>query len=340
MQLKKPILRARESKPIVRLGSALVISLDFELHWGVRDRVALDNAERATLLAARAAVPRILDLFEEFSINATWATVGFLFARSREEVEEFTPLQKPAYLNPRLNPYSEWIGKNEDEDPFHFAPSIIAQIAGRRGQEIGSHSFSHYYCMEPGQTVEDFEADVNSAVAIAANCGYTMHSYVFPRNQVKSAYLPSLERARVLVYRANESATMKRSASFAEQQRIHNRIGRLLDSYIDICGPQTIKWPEYKPTIGVAASRYLRPYHRATAPLRAMLLQRIEDALEHAAVNREIFHLWWHPEEFALNLEQNLRVLRRVLEKFAQCRAEYGMRSLSMAQVSNQVKGA
>jgi hypothetical protein len=133
---------------------------------------------------------------------------------------------------------------------------------------------------------------------------------------------------------------MKRSAPFSEQQRIPNRIGRLLDSYIDICGPQTIKWPEYKPTIGVAASRYLRPYHRATAPLQAMLLQRIEDALEHAAVNREIFHLWWHPEEFALNLEQNLGVLRRVLEKFAQCRAEYGMRSLCMGQVSNQVKGA
>jgi peptidoglycan/xylan/chitin deacetylase (PgdA/CDA1 family) len=328
-----------KSTPVAGRGSALVISLDFELHWGVCDHLALSGAERARLLAARAGIPRILDLFEEFSVNATWATVGFLFAHSRQEAEAFAPLQKPAYQNSRLNPYCEWLGKDENEDPFHFAPSIITQIAARMGQEIGSHSFSHYYCMEAGQTVEDFEADVNCAVAIAANCGHTVQSYVFPRNQVNPTYLPSLKRAGVLAYRGNEPTRMKMSAPFVEQQRIHNRIGRLLDSYIDVCGPQTVTWPKYTPPIGLAASRYLRPYHPAIVHLQPRLLQRIQQAMEHAALHGEIFHLWWHPEDFALNPEQNLRFLRRVLETFAQYRAEYGMDSLSMEQVSTRVQG-
>jgi len=31
----------------------------------------------------------MLDLFEHYNIAATWATVGFLFARSRAEFREF-----------------------------------------------------------------------------------------------------------------------------------------------------------------------------------------------------------------------------------------------------------
>src|SRR5262245_13071649 len=57
---------------------ALVISLDFELHWGVRDKRPVDGSYRENLLGAREAIPRMLDLFEEFGIAATWATVGFL----------------------------------------------------------------------------------------------------------------------------------------------------------------------------------------------------------------------------------------------------------------------
>src|SRR6201993_5244549 len=83
---------------------ALVISLDFELHWGVRDSASLDGRERARLLSARRIVPRMLDLFEEFSIHATWATVGLLFAHSRKEVEAFKPPRRPKYQDTRLDP--------------------------------------------------------------------------------------------------------------------------------------------------------------------------------------------------------------------------------------------
>src|SRR2546426_12614664 len=62
-----------------RLGSpTFIISLDFELFWGVRDVTTLDRYG-ANLRGVRDAIPAMLRLFSERGIRATWATVGFLF---------------------------------------------------------------------------------------------------------------------------------------------------------------------------------------------------------------------------------------------------------------------
>lgn len=321
---------------------ALVISLDFELHWGVRDRILLDDAERAVLLQARDGIPRILDLFEEYSVHATWAVVGLLFARSSEEAEAFRPHKEPHYRDARLNPYREKIGKGEDDDPFHFAPRLIDQIAKRRGQEIASHSFSHYYCLEPGQTEEEFEADLKSAIAIAANAGYTLRSYVFPRNQVNPPYLAALRRSGILAYRGNEPIEVRKAGSFAEQRRPDKRIARLADTFMDLYGPLTVR--RHGPVDGplellpIPASRYLRSYRPAFGLLEPCLLQRISNAMKYAAEHAEVFHLWWHPEDFAAHFNSSLRVLRSVLDQFAQFRARNGMVSLSMGDLAQQVR--
>jgi peptidoglycan/xylan/chitin deacetylase (PgdA/CDA1 family) len=317
---------------------ALVISLDFELHWGVRDRVLLDDAERARLLQARDGIPRILDLFEEYSVHATWAVVGLLFARSSEEAEAFRPHKEPHYRDTRLNPYREKIGKGEEDDPFHFAPSLIDRIAKRRGQEIASHSFSHYYCLEPGQTEEEFEADLKSAITIAANAGYTLRSYVFPRNQVNPPYLAALRRSGIHAYRGNEPIEVRKAGSFAEQRRPDKRIARLLDTYADIYGPLTVARTTSSELLSVPASRYFRAYRPAFGLLEPCLLQRISNAMRYAAEHAEVFHLWWHPEDFAAHFDRNLRVLHSVLDQFVEFRKRYGMVSMSMADLAQQVR--
>jgi peptidoglycan/xylan/chitin deacetylase (PgdA/CDA1 family) len=327
-----------EKRLVGEQTGALVISLDFELHWGVRDRILLDDAERAMLLQARDGIPRILDLFEEYSVHATWAVVGLLFARSSQEAEAFRPHKEPHYRDARLNPYREKIGKGEDDDPFHFAPSLIDRIAKRRGQEIASHSFSHYYCLEPGQTEEEFEADLKSAIAIAANAGYTLRSYVFPRNQVNPPYLAALRRSGILAYRGNEPIEVRKAGSFAEQRRPHKRIARLLDTYADIYGPLTVARTTSSELLSVPASRYFRAYRPAFGLLEPCLLQRISNAMRYAAEHAEVFHLWWHPEDFAAHFDRNLRVLHSVLDQFVEFRKRYGMVSMSMADLAQQVR--
>src|SRR4029077_6616039 len=57
---------------------AFVISLDFELLWGVRDNRTIADYG-ANILGVRQVVPALLDLFAERNIACTWATVGLLF---------------------------------------------------------------------------------------------------------------------------------------------------------------------------------------------------------------------------------------------------------------------
>ncbi len=96
---------------------ALVISLDFELYWGVRDKRSLAQYGR-NILGGRKAIPRMLDLFAERDVGATWATVGFVFCGSKDELMEVRPPLLPHYADPRLSAYDfSSIGKDESADP-------------------------------------------------------------------------------------------------------------------------------------------------------------------------------------------------------------------------------
>jgi peptidoglycan/xylan/chitin deacetylase (PgdA/CDA1 family) len=318
----------------------LVISLDFELHWGVRDQRSAHGPYRANLLGAREAVLRTLDLFAEFGVAATWAAVGFLFARSRDELERFAPTVRPAYQDPALNPYDEALGTGEADDPLHFAPSLIDAIRRADRQELATHTFSHYYCLEPGQTREAFEADIRSAVAIAEQYGVRPRTIIFPRNQHNPAYTEVLREAGITCYRGNPPGRIYRPTDTAGDIR-WIRAARLADAYLDLSGAATVRWDRVVEPGGmcnVPASRFLRPYSPRLRSLEPMRLRRLVGALRQAARAQEIFHLWWHPHNFGIYMEENLSTLRKFLVSFDEHRRSHGMRSLTMDEVAVQAR--
>lgn len=320
---------------------ALIISLDFEIHWGVRGKRPADESYRQNLLGVRRAIPQMLDLFEEFGIVATWATVGFLFAASRQELESFYPSVRPEYDNPILSPYQEPVGEGEEDDPLHFAPSLIEAISKRPHQEIGTHTFSHYYCLERGQTRSAFRADLQSAVAIARKYGFQLRSIVFPRNQFNPDYAGLLVEAGIVCYRDNEKGWMHR-ASVTLEQKPYVRGARLLDHYLSLTGLNLICWDDILEENGlcnVASSRFLRPYSPRLRHLDALRLGRIAKGIQAAAISKQLFHLRWHPHNFGSYVDENIAFLRKILKTFARFRESHGMRSLTMADVAEIVKG-
>jgi peptidoglycan/xylan/chitin deacetylase (PgdA/CDA1 family) len=314
---------------------ALVISLDFELLWGVRDRHTGRDAYARNLQGARTVIPRILEIFEEYEIAATWAVVGFLMAESRDELERFSPGLRPAYRDPALDPYGEPVGRGEDDDPLHFAPSFVRRIKGTPRQEVGTHTYSHYYPGEPGQTRETFRADLLAACAIAAQHGMRFRSIVFPRNQHNPEYDDILWEVGIRAYRGNPTTLAWRFRDAEGSGRRWRRAGRFLDAYAGRSGASTIPWEEVRQSSGlcdVRASCLLRPFRPALRHLEGLRLSRIRRGLRFAARRKRIFHLWWHPHNFGIHQEENLSFLRRVLKDFSVCRDRYGMRSLTMAE--------
>lgn len=310
-----------------------VISLDFELHWGVRDHRSVDQY-RENLLGVRQAVPAILDLFERYKIHATWAIVGFLFFNGLDDLKNGLPPVLPEYLEASLNPYKALheAGRSEDEDPFHFAPSLIRKIAVCEGQEIGTHTLSHFYALAPGPTLESFRADLRSAKSVADRYGITLKSIVFPRNQISRPHLQICAEEGLIAYRSTE---VKGNGTF-------DRAMRLADSYVRLSGDgcATPCLDAEFPIVAIPGSRFLRPWNSALKTLEEMRLKRICASMDIAAKRQKIFHLWWHPHNFGVNLEENMTVLTRIVERFAQLRRETGWPSLTMAEVAESVSHA
>ena len=303
---------------------ALLISLDFELYWGVRDRATL-NEYGQNILGVRKAIPAMLDLFRDYGIRATWATVGFLFFSERNDLIAACPQKRPHYKNALLSPYSVFgnVGDNEVEDPFHFGKSLIHLIQSYPGQEIGSHTFSHFYCQEPGQDEDAFREDLLCAVQAARTQGITLRSLVFPRNQANPRYFKACADQGIMCYRGNETAWFYAKGSRQSESKLV-RAARLADAYMNLTGYNIypLKAAEDGGPTNLPASRFLRPFNTKLRLLEPLRESRITRALTQAATHGKVFHLWWHPHNFGVNLEANMAFLVRLLNHFRGCASE------------------
>jgi peptidoglycan/xylan/chitin deacetylase (PgdA/CDA1 family) len=275
----------------------------------------------------------VLDLFERFAIRATWATVGFIFCETKDELLASLPELRPTYQQSGLSNYRYLaeIGDNERVDPYFFGAALLRQVRGCPGQEIGTHTFSHFYCLEPGQTTEQFSADLDAAIAVAERHGVALRSLVFPRNQYAPEHLALARQKGLSVFRGNERAWFYRPTEGAAQTRVR-RAGRLIDNYINLSGHH-VRAPAHEAGMAdVPASRFLRPFSTRLGPLQPLQLARITRAMTAAATSGAVFHLWWHPHNFGRDTDENLKFLARVLSHFAKLRDEYGMQSASMGE--------
>ena len=320
-------------------NGTLIITLDFELAWGVRDKKALENY-RENLLGVRSVIPRLLELFKEYNVHATWATVGFLFFENRDELIEALPAKRPNYVNRRLCPYEHIrsIGKDEEEDPLHYASSLIKLIVSYPHQEIASHTFSHYYCLEEGQDADTFKEDLEAAIRAAARHNVSIESVVFPRNQFNSDYISVCAEKGIKAYRGSPPSWIYKPRSEYEISRVVRAL-RLVDSYVGVsgCGCYSLDPIARDYPYNIRASHYLRPYRKSLRVLEPLRLRRIRSELTHAAKRGLVYHLWWHPHNFGANAERNLAFLRKTLDHYASLRDAYRMESLNMCELAERL---
>ena len=294
------------------------------------------------LTEARRAVRDLVTVFSARQIRATWATVGFLFASNRSELEAHLPSERPNYARHALDPYVETIGLDEDHDPEHLAGSLVGLISASAGQEVGSHTFSHYYCLEPGQSEATLRADLAAAQSIACERGLKLTSLVLPRNQWNPVYTDAVLDLGFLCIRGPQR-TWGHQARQSGDRSIVRRSARLADSYVGVSPPPTTAWGDVLQPSGlcdVPASAFLRPFVPGRERLEPLRLARLRSGLRHAARRGRIFHLWWHPHNFSQHRSENFAVLERVLDEFDRLAAAEGMESLTMADVTARVAPA
>lgn len=315
----------------------LVISLDFEIHWGVSDSHTVDSY-RENLKNVPAIVKRSLRMFEQYGVHTTWATVGMLFCENKEEIFSLVEeANRPTYNETRLNNYlvAESAGKNEQEDPFHFAGSLIRQIGQTPGQEVASHTFSHYYCLEAGQAPEHFFYDLRAAKEVAARRNIEIYSIVFPANQFHPDYLDICRKQGIKCYRGNYPSRIYQFQAKANEG-YGKRLARLIDTYLPLKGARTVTPVMENGILNVPASCFLRPYSKWLSPLESLRIRRMKKEMTVAAKRKHIYHLWWHPHNFGANMGKNFAVLETMLKHYSFLKEKYGMQSLTMKEIYEQ----
>jgi hypothetical protein len=319
-------------RPASTSAGNLVISLDYELMWGVRDHATCDGYG-PNVLGGRRAIPAMLDLIHRRNIRATWATVGALLCESKGEL---LARAERAGLDTAAIPRLEEIGPDERCDPYHYGASLARMIMSCPGQELGTHTFSHCCALEPGVTTQAFSADVAMAVTQLGEWGIKCKSIVFPRNQYGAEALEACRLHGLTHYRGNEAKWFYAPAPGKKQTKAR-RLCRLVDSYIELSGANVSQPARSGPgqLTNVASSRFLRPYNRRLAPLDGLRLRRIAKAMEAAATTGGTFHLWWHPENFGKNLSENMAMLTKVLDKYHRLQDAYGLQSRAMHEIGN-----
>ena len=317
------------------MGGTLLVSLDFELFWGMLDVCSLD-AYRDNVLGGRKAIPRLLKLFEAYGIHATWATVGFLFAENYGELSECFPKEEPAYANRDLSPYGWFarIGENEETAPCFYGASLIRMVADTPGQEIGSHTFSHYYCREKGQTVEQFRADMAAAKKIAADHGYDLTSVILPRNQCEPEYTEVFRELGFTAYRDEENDWIHEKIKF----RPLLRLLRLADVYLPLTGMGGYIPQKEDGIWNLVGSRMYKPILKPLRFLEGLKLHRIKAQMRHAAKHGLTFHLWWHPHNIGIMTDAHLQQLEEIFSCYLELKEKYGMESLTMKEAADRLE--
>lgn len=306
------------------------ISLDFELYWGVRDHRTLDHYGQ-NIRKVHEVVPRLLDLFKDYGIHCTWATVGFLFSENKEELENNLPMEKPNYRNQAYDPYV-YIKNNELDPVFHFAPELIRKISTTPGQELATHTYSHFYTLEKNTTPGQFREDLSMAILVAKKKNIELSGIVFPRNQYSDEHISICKELGLRTYRGNPGAEAYHPVS-RKNESLLRRAYRFADSYLNLAGQHGHSLPGTADIINVPASMFLRPYKKSLCWLDGIRFRRIRHCIEHAAASGKIFHLWWHPHNFGKWGDENFRFLEKILKVYRQLNEMQKMESLNMKEI-------
>lgn len=161
------------------MGS-VVLSLDAELAWGFRDSETIPESRVAT---ARKSWLRLLELFDDFDVPATWSVVGHLFLDSCDGVH--ADHSTPDYVEDGTS--GDWFDRDpgtwEGRDGGWYGSNLIDGIErADADHEVGCHTFSHVEMDRVSREVAS--AEVRTCVELAERRGLAVDSFTFPGNAV------------------------------------------------------------------------------------------------------------------------------------------------------------
>jgi peptidoglycan/xylan/chitin deacetylase (PgdA/CDA1 family) len=299
--------------------AGFVISIDTEMSWGLVHRPSvpyLYDAERAHLT-------RLLDLFDQYSIPATWAVVGHLFLGECSPVDG---RKHPEIVRPDYDWFEgDWFDADPctdvRTDPTWYGPDVVEEITCRRTEhEIGSHGFSHMIADDPGCTARVWASELDASRAAAAAVGIELRSFIHPRNRI--GHVPVLAEHGFRAFRGKRPA-----AELSGTAAITDRVRPSAASAVH---PLRVDGMWSLP----ATCMYDVASRRRTWRL---WVSQVERRLRHAVRHKGLFHLWFHPHNLRDAPEPAFAGLERLCAAAAEHRQRGELDTVTMGAVARDL---
>lgn len=301
----------------------VVVSLDSELAWGFHD---LESPPEQRLRQARTGWQRAIELFDSYSIPATWAIVGHLLLNECEGAHLDHPAAESGW-------FSADPGGTETESEQWFGSTLVEQIIDADTEhELACHSFSHVMFDPNRITTEIAAAEVRRCTAIARERGLSFSSFVFPRNVV--GFRDVLSRHGFEAYRDASPSRWYDGSSLYPLAKFATYTGG--DTPPPIVRPAV----DEHGLVTIPASLDLFSFEGIARRLtRAVgedpVVRQAKMGIDAVTERDGVFHIWLHPNN--LVRESDFDRLRQVLSYIA-IKRDRGLLSVeTMADVAQRV---
>lgn len=300
----------------------LIISIDFELRWGVQ-HLLKDNikAYSNSLACVREIVSGTLKAFDYYDIRATWASVGALAALDWEDYFSLRPESADKAFATKA--YHERMALLDPSGSLHFAFESLQEIVATNGQELGTHTFSHLDASGKDVTAEIFALDLLAAEKVFNDrLGVRPTSLVFPRNAI--ANLAALERTNVLRYRGSDFYPLLSKNGISEKSLIW-RARRYTQNFVRFSS----LW-ENDSFPMVSSGLFMR------FGLPEFLWKRQITMLKrhlNAPLQGHSLHLWWHPHNLGFDPVLAMKRLHQLCQILSEAKQTGLIESVNMSDV-------
>jgi peptidoglycan/xylan/chitin deacetylase (PgdA/CDA1 family) len=313
------------------------ISLDFELIWGTLDLFGPEGFRGDCEIERSAVIDRLLELFIEFDVPATWCILGHLFLDHCDVVDG---VKHPEIVRAEHQwCANDWFEHDpcgaEESAPLFLGKSLIEKIRSCSvPQEIGSHSFSHVIFGDRGCSRDAAQSELAACVKLAEESGIQLRSFAFPRNQI--GHLDLLAKYGFACYRGPEPNWYQSPRWPAAVRRLSH-----LGEVITAAEPPVVE-PEDRGDglVNIPGSMIYFPRHGLRRYLPMYLrVRRAVKGLRAAARRGRIFHLWFHPTNLAgdqQTMDAMFGGLRRILEYASRMREKGQLEILTMGGIAEQ----
>lgn len=299
--------------PTALARGVFTLSLDFELIWGTHDLYGPERFRADCELERREIIERLLALFAELQISATWCAVGHLFL-DRCQAEHGHKHPEIVRSEHGWFPHDWFVHdpcETEDDHSIFVGRSLIEKIrACPTPQEIGSHGFSHIVLGDAGCSRATAASELAACVRVAQEQGIELRSFAFPRNLV--GHLDVLREYGFTCYRGPEPHWYERESWPSLVKRLASLSGVLLATKPPLVLPELTAVGLWN----IPGSMIYFPPHglRRYVPV-SLRIKRAVKGLRAAARTRRVFHLWFHPTNLAIEMEAMFDGLRAILEE-------------------------